>query len=224
MTYTDSLTGSRRNAGSSRPGYADLHNAVDDHSRLAYSEILGDERKETAAGFWLRANKFFASCGITVSRVLTANGSCYRSVALAEALGELITASGPSPTHRVAARAGSNGSTARCSTSEPTPGPASARPNASRRSRSGCVPAITTAATPHSQASHQQAASPTCQGSTASQLARNPWLRGDPTPGTSTLRPATPPDRARCDRRASACARQPDRRRQDRASCTRPTR
>ena len=40
----------RRNTGSSRPGYAYLHNAVDDHSRLAYSEILGDERKDTAAG------------------------------------------------------------------------------------------------------------------------------------------------------------------------------
>lgn len=38
-----------RNAGSSRTGYAYLHNAVDDHSRLAYSEILGDERKDTVA-------------------------------------------------------------------------------------------------------------------------------------------------------------------------------
>ncbi|NQX30089.1 DDE-type integrase/transposase/recombinase, partial [Microbacteriaceae bacterium VKM Ac-2854] len=37
-------------------GYAYLHHAVDDHSRLAYSEILGDEKKETAAGFWERAN------------------------------------------------------------------------------------------------------------------------------------------------------------------------
>ena len=36
-------------------GYVFLHHAVDDHSRLAYSEIL-DEKKETAAGFWLRAN------------------------------------------------------------------------------------------------------------------------------------------------------------------------
>jgi transposase InsO family protein len=69
----------RRNTGSSRLGYAYLHNAVDDHSRLAYSEILGDERKDTAAGFWLRANAFFRDCGITVARVLTDNGSCYRS-------------------------------------------------------------------------------------------------------------------------------------------------
>src|SRR3954454_18282032 len=49
-----------------RPGYAFLHNAVDDHSRLAYTEILTDERKDTAAGFWARANAWFESVGITV--------------------------------------------------------------------------------------------------------------------------------------------------------------
>ncbi|MFI9272634.1 IS481 family transposase, partial [Kitasatospora sp. NPDC052896] len=60
-------------------GYSYLHNAVDDHSRLAYSEILSDERKETAAAFWTRANAFFARAGITVRRVMTDNGSCYKS-------------------------------------------------------------------------------------------------------------------------------------------------
>ncbi|GAA3367356.1 IS481-like element ISMsm9 family transposase [Streptomyces sannanensis] len=60
-------------------GYSYLHNAVDDHSRLAYSEILGDEKKETAVGFWQRAHAFFAQAGITVERVLTDNGSCYKS-------------------------------------------------------------------------------------------------------------------------------------------------
>ncbi|WP_327066283.1 IS481 family transposase [Kitasatospora sp. NBC_01302] len=60
-------------------GYSYLHNAVDDHSRLAYSEILADERKETAAAFWTRANEFLARAGITVKRVLTDNGSCYKS-------------------------------------------------------------------------------------------------------------------------------------------------
>ncbi|ROR44835.1 IS481 family transposase [Kitasatospora cineracea] len=60
-------------------GYSYLHNAVDDHSRLAYSEILTDERKETAAAFWARANDFFARAGITVKRVMTDNGSCYKS-------------------------------------------------------------------------------------------------------------------------------------------------
>ena len=70
-------------------GYAFIHNAVDDHSRLAYSEILDDERKETAAGFWLRAQAWFASCGIQVRRVLTDNGSCYRSRDFAAALGPI---------------------------------------------------------------------------------------------------------------------------------------
>ena len=65
--------------GNSHVGYSYLHNAVDDHSRLAYSEILPDEKKGTAAAFWHRAQLFFTSHGITVERVLTDNGSCYRS-------------------------------------------------------------------------------------------------------------------------------------------------
>ncbi|MFJ2610577.1 IS481 family transposase, partial [Streptomyces sp. NPDC087425] len=60
-------------------GYSYLHNAVDDHSRLAYSEILTDEKKETAVAFWQRAHAFFTEAGITVERVLTDNGSCYKS-------------------------------------------------------------------------------------------------------------------------------------------------
>ncbi|MGP5007404.1 IS481 family transposase [Brachybacterium tyrofermentans] len=78
--------GNRNNKKKGR-GYAFLHHAVDDHSRLAYSEILDDERKETASAFWERADAFFASAGITVREVLTDNGSCYRSRAFATALG-----------------------------------------------------------------------------------------------------------------------------------------
>ncbi|WP_411760956.1 IS481 family transposase [Streptomyces tunisiensis] len=68
--------GRRTRAGT---GYSYLHTAVDDHSRLAYSEIHTDEKKETATGFWTRAQAFFTQAGITVERVLTDNGSCYRS-------------------------------------------------------------------------------------------------------------------------------------------------
>src|SRR5690606_5289533 len=71
-------------------GYAFLHHAVDDHSRLAYSEILGNERKETAAAFWERARAFFAEAGITVTAVMTDNGACYRSHAFAAALGKQV--------------------------------------------------------------------------------------------------------------------------------------
>lgn len=80
----------RRVKKQTRPGYAFLHNAVDDRSRLAYSEILVDEKKETAAAFWLRAHAFFDGHGITVHRVLTDNGSCYRSKVFAEALGPVV--------------------------------------------------------------------------------------------------------------------------------------
>ncbi|GAB3249393.1 MULTISPECIES: IS481 family transposase [Arthrobacter] len=77
-------------ASNRKPGYAYLHHVVDDHSRLVYSEELPDEKKETAAGFWNRANSFFNDAGIDVKRVLTDNGSCYRSHAFKDALGEDI--------------------------------------------------------------------------------------------------------------------------------------
>ena len=76
----------RTGAAPSR-GYTFLHHAVDDHSRLAYSEILADEKKQTAAAFWQRAHAFFTDDGITVRAVMTDNGSCYRSHAFAQALG-----------------------------------------------------------------------------------------------------------------------------------------
>lgn len=81
--------GSKNNDGHGRGGrgYAFLHHAVDDHSRLAYSEILENERKETAAAFWERANAYFATSGIVVTAVMTDNGFCYRSTAFATALG-----------------------------------------------------------------------------------------------------------------------------------------
>ena len=90
---TGRAAGNRNKTGTDanrRPGYAYLHNAVDDHSRFAYTEILTDEKKETAAGFWERANAAFNAAGITVSRVLTDNGSCYRSYAFKDALGPEI--------------------------------------------------------------------------------------------------------------------------------------
>lgn len=60
-------------------GYAFVHSAIDACSRVAYSEVLPDERALTAAAFWERAAAFFAALGIVVERVLTDNGSCYRS-------------------------------------------------------------------------------------------------------------------------------------------------
>ncbi len=72
--------------GRHQVGYAYVHSAVDDYSRLAYSEVLDNEQGATAADFWRRARKFFAANGIKVERVLTDNGSCYRSHEFAHAL------------------------------------------------------------------------------------------------------------------------------------------
>jgi transposase InsO family protein len=60
-------------------GYAFVHSAVDGYSRLAYSEVLDDEKSVTNLAFWARATSFFESHGITIERVLTDNGGCYRS-------------------------------------------------------------------------------------------------------------------------------------------------
>lgn len=83
--------GKKNNTGHGKPGrgYAFLHHVVDDHSRLAYSEILTNERKETVVAFWQRAKAFFSDAGITIERVLTDNGSAYRSRALAAELGTI---------------------------------------------------------------------------------------------------------------------------------------
>lgn len=70
-------------------GTAFLHTVVDDHSRLAYVEICDDERAETAVGVLQRAVAWFAERGVIVERVLSDNGSCYRSHAFAEACAAL---------------------------------------------------------------------------------------------------------------------------------------
>jgi transposase InsO family protein len=61
-------------------GWEFVHVAVDDATRLAYVEVLADEKGQTAAGFLRRAVAFFARYGIQVERILTDNGSCYRAV------------------------------------------------------------------------------------------------------------------------------------------------
>jgi transposase InsO family protein len=60
-------------------GWEYVHVAVDDYSRLAYAEVLPDEKATTAIGFLRRAVAFFARYGIQVERLLTDNGSAYRS-------------------------------------------------------------------------------------------------------------------------------------------------
>ena len=73
---TGRKTGHRRSDGA---GYEFAHVAVDDHSRVARIDILPDEKKESAIAALRRTVAYFHSLGVTVSRVMTDNGSCYRS-------------------------------------------------------------------------------------------------------------------------------------------------
>jgi transposase InsO family protein len=66
-------------------GWEALHVAIDDASRLSYSEILPDERKASATAFLDRALGWFARYGVAVERVMTDNGSAYRSHAFRRA-------------------------------------------------------------------------------------------------------------------------------------------
>jgi transposase InsO family protein len=81
------ITGNRRGQASTHrggkpvrlAGWEFVHIAVDDYSRLAYAEVLSDERAETAVGFLRRALRFFSEHGIAVERVMSDNGSPYVS-------------------------------------------------------------------------------------------------------------------------------------------------
>jgi transposase InsO family protein len=66
-----------------------LHTVIDDHSRVAYAEICADERADTAIGVLRHATAWFAEHGVTIERVLSDNGSAYRSHAWAQACTEL---------------------------------------------------------------------------------------------------------------------------------------
>ena len=70
-------------------GWDRVHIAIDDHTRLAYAEELPDESPATTAAFLHRAWRFYAAHGITIERILTDNGGCYRSRELAAACDEL---------------------------------------------------------------------------------------------------------------------------------------
>ena len=62
-------------------GWEFVHIAIDDATRLAYAEVLSDEKATTAIGFLRRAVAFYERYGIHVQRVLTDNGAAYRSTA-----------------------------------------------------------------------------------------------------------------------------------------------
>jgi transposase InsO family protein len=87
------ITGNRRDT-SPGAGWEYVHVCVDDHSRLAYVEVLPDERQGTATGFLERAVAWYAEHGIQTQRILTDNGNGYRSHRFADACRRLAVGHG----------------------------------------------------------------------------------------------------------------------------------
>ena len=84
------ITGKRTgNATSRASGWEFVHVCIDDASRLAFSQILPDEKKESAVAFLKAAVAYYRSLGVTVLRVMTDNGSCYRSKDFRKACNDL---------------------------------------------------------------------------------------------------------------------------------------
>jgi transposase InsO family protein len=75
------ITGERQQGKSRGAGWEFVHICIDDASRVAFSQILPDEKKESAIAFLAAAVAYYRSLGVTVLRLMTDNGSCYRSKA-----------------------------------------------------------------------------------------------------------------------------------------------
>lgn len=84
------ITGDRTRQSNQRmngtaPGWEYVHVAVDDHSRVAYTDIFPDEKKRSAVAHLKAAVAYYKSLGVTVTRVMTDNGGCYKSHAFRDA-------------------------------------------------------------------------------------------------------------------------------------------
>ena len=83
------ITGDRTLGKSRGAGWEFVHVCIDDASRLAFSQVMPDETQQSAVPFLKAAVAYFASLGVTVTRVMTDNGSCYRSGAFRKACADL---------------------------------------------------------------------------------------------------------------------------------------
>jgi len=80
------VTGQRKGNRNPGAGWDCVHVAIDDATRLAYVEVLPDQKRGTTTGFLVRALRWFKSRGVAVERVMTDNGSAYVSRLFAKAL------------------------------------------------------------------------------------------------------------------------------------------
>ena len=159
-------------------GWEHLHVCIDDASRLAYTEILADERKETAIAFLKRALAWFARHGVTAEGVMTDNGSAYISRDFQAACRDTgSNTCEPGPIRR-APTARPNASSRPSCANAPMPDPSPPRRTAPMLCRAGPISTTSTGRIPPLQASRQSQGSTetTCLAMTAS------WSNEAPTP------------------------------------------
>jgi hypothetical protein len=117
--------GMHRSAGI---GWEFVHVCIDDHSRLAYVEVLEDEKGPTTVGFLRRALAWFADHGVTVRRVMTDNGTNYRSLVFRAAIAQLRLKHIRTRPYTPRTMGRRSGSSRRCCGSGPTSARTPARP------------------------------------------------------------------------------------------------
>ena len=136
-------------------GYEYVHSMVDDHSRMAYSEVLDSEDGRTCAGFMLRAARWFASYGYRIDRVMTDNAMAYRrSQHFADALTQIGAAHKLIRPYRPRRTGKWNGSTRPSCEAGPTNAPMTPTNNDAEPSAPSSTPTITTDPTAHYETNH----------------------------------------------------------------------
>jgi transposase InsO family protein len=86
-----------RTKNTPRAGWQALHVAIDDHSRVGFSLVLADEKATSACAFLLAALRYFKKLGVRIERVMTDNGSAYKSRRFARLLRRLRIKAHPNP-------------------------------------------------------------------------------------------------------------------------------
>ena len=134
------ITGDRTGQSNSRGiGWEFVHVCIDDASRIAFSQIMPDEKKESAIAFLKAALAYYASLGVTVARVMTDNGSCYKSFDFRDICRELgSSTSAPGPTRPRPTARPSASSRPGCANG-PTPRPIPPQTTAPPSCPSGCI-------------------------------------------------------------------------------------
>jgi transposase InsO family protein len=149
---TDDRTVKSRGAG-----WEFVHVCIDDHSRLGFSQVLASERKEDAVAFLKAAITWYRKLGIRIERVMTDNGSCYRSRAFARAcraLGLKHFAPGPTRPKPTARR---NASFSRACANGPTGAPIKPQSSEKTNCPTGCIITIGIVPTPAYKGKRQSA-------------------------------------------------------------------